>query len=304
MQAVLPFPEISPEIFSISIGSFDFALRWYALAYIAGIILGWRIVVALVKRPRLWAAQQSPMTPQEVEDLLTYVILGIILGGRLVYVFVYRPGYYLENPLEIPIIWRGGMAFHGGMLGVIIAAWLFAQRHRIPKLQLADALAVATPAGLFFGRLANFINAELWGRPTDVPWAMKFPQMCVDPLQQLCPVAGEWFYRGDELARHPSQLYQAGLEGLLLGLILMIAVWRGGLMRPGLITGLFLAGYGLARAFVELFRQADGHYLTPDNPLGHVIRFSDTWGLSMGQVLSLPMVLIGLWLILRARRAA
>jgi phosphatidylglycerol---prolipoprotein diacylglyceryl transferase len=293
MQAVLPFPDISPELFSVSIGGFELALRWYALAYIAGIILGWRIVVSLVRRPRLWPGDAAPMTPAQVDSLLTAVILGIIIGGRLGYVLFYRPDYYLANPLEIPVIWRGGMAFHGGLLGVVVAGFWFAWRERVPRLQLADALAVATPAGLFFGRIANFINAELWGRPSDVPWAVIFPGGAAQDCGPAWPVP---------CARHPSQLYEAGLEGLLLGLVLLALVARGGLKRPGLATGVFLAGYGLARAFVELFREADAQYVTPGNPLGHVLRFSETVGLSMGQILSLPMIAAGIVLIAVALR--
>jgi phosphatidylglycerol:prolipoprotein diacylglycerol transferase len=295
MQAVLSFPDISPEIFAIDFHGFHFALRWYALAYIAALVLGWRIVVALLKRPRLWPGDTAPMTPAQAEELLTAVILGVILGGRLGYVLFYKPAYYLAHPIEIPMVWQGGMSFHGGLLGVVLASYIFSLRHSVPKLQLADALAVATPAGLFFGRIANFINAELWGRPSDVPWAVIFP----GEAAQACGL--DWPL---PCARHPSQLYEAGLEGLILGAILLTVALRGGLKRPGLAIGIFLAGYGLARAFVELFRQADPQYITPDNPLGHVLRITDTIGLSMGQLLSLPMVLFGLGLIVMARRRA
>jgi phosphatidylglycerol:prolipoprotein diacylglycerol transferase len=295
MQAVLPFPDISPELFAIEFGEFRFALRWYALAYIAALVLGWRIVVALAKRPTLWPGGAAPITPGQAEELLTAVILGVILGGRLGYVLFYRPAYYLANPVEIPMLWQGGMSFHGGMLGVVIAILIFARRHSVPILQLSDALAVATPAGLFFGRVANFINAELWGRPSDVPWAVVFPG---DAAQACGP---DWPI---PCARHPSQLYEAGLEGLLLGAILLAVALSGGLRRSGLATGLFLAGYGAARAFVEMFRQADAQYITAENPLGHVIRLTETSGLSMGQILSLPMLLLGLALIAVARRRA
>jgi phosphatidylglycerol---prolipoprotein diacylglyceryl transferase len=288
MQAVLPFPDIAPEIFTIAIGGFEFALRWYALAYIAGILLGWRIAVALVKRPALWRGGEAPLSPSQVEDLLTGTILGIILGGRLGYVLFYRPGYYLQNPLEILAVWEGGMSFHGGLLGVVIAAALFARRNAVSALSLADLMAVATPAGLLFGRIANFINAELWGRPSDVPWAVVFPGEAAQDCGPEWPVP---------CARHPSQLYEAGLEGLLLGAVLLWIVARGGLRRPGLVAGLFFAGYGAARAFVEMFRQADAQYITAANPAGHVVRFSETMGLTMGQVLSLPMLFAGLALI-------
>jgi phosphatidylglycerol:prolipoprotein diacylglycerol transferase len=299
MQAVLQFPDISPELFSFELGSFSVALRWYALAYIAGLILGWRLIVALVRRPRLWPGDTAPMTPAQVEELLTAVILGVILGGRLGYVLFYRPGYYAEHPGEILRIWEGGMSFHGGFLGVVVACLIFARRHSVPRMQLADTMAVATPVALLLGRIANFVNAELWGRPADLPWAVVFPGAAAQDCGPAWPLP---------CARHPSQLYEAGLEGLVLGLVLMVLVMRGGLKRPGLATGVFFAGYGLARAFVELFRQADGQYITPENPLGHVVRFTETLGLSMGQLLSLPMVAVGLALVVfalgRARNTA
>ena len=295
MQTGIPFPDISPDLFTLEFGTFKFALRWYALAYIAGLILGWRLIVMLVRRPRLWPGGSAPMEPGKVEELLTAVILGVILGGRLGYVLFYQPGYYLQNPLEIVMVWEGGMSFHGGFLGVLVAGLIFARRHAVPKLQLADAMAVVTPIGLFLGRIANFVNAELWGRPTDMPWGVIFPGAAAQNCGPLWP---------SPCARHPSQLYEAGLEGLLLGAVLITLAFTGGLKRPGLATGVFLAGYGAARAFVELFRQADAQYITPDNPLGHVIRMTETVGLSMGQVLSLPMLLVGLAMIAVALRRA
>ena len=293
LAAAIPFPDISPEIFSIPLGGFEFALRWYALAYIAGLVLGWRMVVALLKRPGLWPAGTAPMAPARAEDLLTAVILGVILGGRLGFVLFYQPGHYLTNPWEILAVWQGGMSFHGGLAGVVVASAWFARRNGVPPMQLADALAFATPAGLLFGRLANFINAELWGRPTDVPWGVIFPGAAAQDCGAAWPVP---------CARHPSQLYEAGLEGLLLGLILVWMVSRGALRRPGLVAGVFFLGYGLARSFVELFRQADAQYITPDNPAGHVLRLTADLGLTMGQVLSLPMVVAGLILLAVAAR--
>lgn len=292
---MIPFPEISPDIFSISIAGREFALRWYALAYLVGLLLGWRIIVALMRRPGLWGGT-APMRPEQVEELLTWVIGGVILGGRLGFVLFYDPAYYMANPAEIVKVWEGGMSFHGGFLGVVIAAWLYARRNGIPPLRLADALAVAAPVGLLLGRIANFINAELWGRPTDAPWGVIFP----GEAAQTCPgIVGP-------CARHPSQLYEAGLEGLLLGLILMILVRRGGLQRPGLALGVFLAGYGAARFVVEFFRQADARFVTPDNPWGHVLG-GPVWGVTMGQLLSLPMLIAGLavmlWALRRAPRA-
>ncbi len=294
MIFAIPFPDIGPEVFSISVGGMTFALRWYALAYIAGIVIGWRIIVAAVRRPALWPEDRAPMTPAEVEDFLTWAVVGIIAGGRLGYTLFYQPGHYLTHPVEILYIWQGGMSFHGGFLGVVAAGLWFCRRNAIPVLQMSDALAIAAPAGIMLGRLANFVNAELWGRPTSLPWGVIFPGAAA----QDCPgVVGP-------CARHPSQLYEAGLEGLLLGLLLLwLAFARGWLRRPGALTGLFLAGYAAARIFVELFRVADAQYITPDNPLGHVVRLGEA-GLSMGQLLSLPMLAAGLALLLLARRRA
>ncbi|WP_373946549.1 prolipoprotein diacylglyceryl transferase [Paracoccus marcusii] len=287
---MIPFPDIAPEIFTITLGGFSFSLRWYALAYLAGLILGWRLIVAMMRRPALWGGT-PPTAPDRVDDLLTWVILGVILGGRLGFVLFYEPAYYLSNPGQILQVWQGGMSFHGGFAGVIVATWAWSRSQGVPVLRLADAMAVVAPIGIFFGRIANFINAELWGRPTDLPWGVVFP----GEAAQTCPgIVGP-------CARHPSQLYEAGLEGLLLGLILLVLVRAGGLRRPGLAFGVFLAGYGLARMFVELFRVADAQFITPDNPLGHVLG-GPVIGLTMGQTLSLPMVLIGLALVAHAWR--
>ncbi len=302
MTALMKYPDLSPDIFSISLFGIEFALRWYALAYIAGLLIGWRLIVALVKRPALWPDNRAPMTPAQVEDLLTWVILGVVLGGRLGFVLFYNPVYYLSNPALILAVWEGGMSFHGGLIGVIVAAWIFAARNAIPRLSAADALAIATPPGLFFGRLANFINSELWGRPSDVPWAMKFPTMCSDPAYQGCPVAGEWFYYGSEIARHPSQLYEAALEGLVLGCILLwLVLRRGALKHPGRVTGVFFAGYGIARFIVEYFRQPDPQFVSSDNPIGFVIGQGSV-GVTMGQLLSLPMIALGGTLIVISLR--
>ncbi len=294
MLAAIPFPDISPEIFRIDLGPVSFALRWYALAYIAGIIAGWRMAVALGTSDRLWPGP-APMTRSQVESLVTYVIIGIIAGGRLGYVLFYQPGYYLANPLEIPAIWQGGMSFHGGMLGVALGIILFARMNGVALSAVSDVMAIVTTPGLFFGRLANFINAELWGRPSDMPWAVIFPGAAA----QDCPAMPPGF-----CARHPSQLYEAALEGVLLGgVLLYLAYRRGWFARPWAMTGAFLAGYGAARMFVELFRQSDDLFIAPDNPAGHVLRLGD-WGLSMGQLLSLPMLLAGLALIAFAHRRA
>ncbi|MBN2907852.1 MAG: prolipoprotein diacylglyceryl transferase [Rhodobacteraceae bacterium] len=295
MQAVLTFPDLSPEIFSISLFGMQFALRWYALAYIAGIVIGWRLVVALMRRPALWPHDRPPMTPEQVEELLTWIILGVILGGRLGFVLFYQPGYYLSHPAEILMVWQGGMSFHGGFLGVVVALTVFARKHGVALMSAADALAVATPPGLMLGRIANFINAELWGRPSDLPWAVVFPT----EMAQFCPG-----WASVPCARHPSQLYEAGLEGLVLGAVLLILVLgRGAGRHPGRLTGVFFLGYGLARFTVELFRQADYQFITPDNPMGHVLHWHGM-GLSMGQLLSLPMMAVGLGLLWHARRRA
>ncbi|WP_101065750.1 prolipoprotein diacylglyceryl transferase [Roseovarius salinarum] len=293
MKAAIPFPDIHPEVFSISLFGMEFALRWYALAYIAGIVIGWRLVVAALRRPRLWPGDAAPMRPAQVEELVTWVVIGIILGGRLGFVLFYKPAHYLANPAEIVMIWQGGMAFHGGLLGVIGACILFARRHRIAFWSLADALCLATPAGLLLGRIANFINAELWGRPTDLPWGVIFPGR----LAQHCPeVAGL-------CARHPSQLYEAALEGLVLGGVLIWLAWRRGALRvPGRVTGVFFAGYGIARFLVEFVRQPDPQFVGPGNPLGLALHVQG-YGLTMGQLLSLPMIAFGLWLAMRIRSA-
>ncbi|UPY39272.1 prolipoprotein diacylglyceryl transferase [Sediminicoccus sp. KRV36] len=263
------FPQIDPV--AIQIG--PIAIRWYALAYIAGIVLGWRLL------RRLAAAPPQAATPAQVDDYITWATLGIILGGRLGYVLFYRPGHYLFHPLEALMVWQGGMAFHGGALGVIIATLLFCRSQKLNPLVLGDRVAVVVPIGLFFGRLANFINGELWGRAADVPWAMVFP---TDRLQ---------------IPRHPSQLYQAGLEGLAL-FALMLILWSNpaNRARTGLLTGALLAGYGVARLLGEFFREPDAH-------LGFLLALGPGGGATMGQLLSLPMVLAGAWLIWRARRA-
>lgn len=294
MSTGLPFPDISPELFSISIFGMEFALRWYALAYIAGILIGWRIAVSAVKRPALWRDDTPPMRAEQVEELLTWVIVGIILGGRLGFVLFYQPAYYFANPAEILAIWQGGMAFHGGLLGVIIAALIYCLRAGIPLRPAADMMALATPVGLFLGRIANFINAELWGRPTDLPWGVQFPgqaaQDCGQAIGEIC-------------ARHPSQLYEALLEGLLLGAVLLwLAFRKGALKTPGKIVGLFIGGYGAARFFVEFFRQPDAQFVSPGNSLGLAWHVGG-YGLTMGQILSIPMILIGIWLWTTARRA-
>jgi len=294
MIAMLPFPDISPEIFSISLFGMTFALRWYALAYIVGILVGWRIVVAAARKPRLWKNNQPVMSEARVEDLLFYVILGVILGGRLGYVLFYQPGFYLSNPARILQLWEGGMSFHGGAIGVIVAFFLYTKAKGLPLISTGDMVALGLAPGLFLGRIANFINAELWGRPTDVPWGVAFPT----EVAQYCPdVVGI-------CARHPSQLYEALLEGLILGGLLIWMAWRhGALKKEGLIGGTFLAGYGAARFAVEFVRQPDAQFITPGNPLGLAFEIGG-YGLTMGQILCLPMIAAGAVLIGRAMRRA
>ena len=263
MLFAIPFPVIDPVLVQVG----PLAIRWYALAYIAGIVLGWmlgRRMVALAPRVA---------TDQQVDDFITWVTLGIILGGRLGYVLFYRPGHYLFHPLEILEVWQGGMSFHGGALGVILAIVLFCRQQKLDMLGFGDRVVTVVPIGLFLGRLANFINGELWGRTTDVPWGMVFPTGGPEP-------------------RHPSQLYQAGLEGIALFVLLQVLVHRPAIReRRGFIAGAFLAGYGVARFIGEFFRQPDEH-------LGFLFA-----GATMGQLLSLPMILVGVWLMLRARPA-
>jgi phosphatidylglycerol---prolipoprotein diacylglyceryl transferase len=292
MQAALRFPDISPELFSISLFGMEFALRWYALAYIAGILIAWRLGVMAVRRTSLWQNDTPPMTPAQIEDLLTWIILGVILGGRLGFVLFYQPAYYLQNPLEILMVWQGGMSFHGGLLGVIIGSWLYVRRHNLPKLVTTDLIAHTVPVGLLLGRLANFINGELWGRPTTLPWGVIFPGAAA----QDCPgVTGL-------CARHPSQLYEALLEGVILGGLLLWMVYRrGALKTPGLVAGTFFAGYGIVRFVVEFFRQPDFQFVSPGNPLGLAWQI-DGYGFTMGQLLSLPMIALGLYLIARIRK--
>jgi phosphatidylglycerol:prolipoprotein diacylglycerol transferase len=287
----LPFPDISPDVFSITIGGITLALRWYALGYIVGLLAGWKLMEMMLARPALWN-EAMPMPPAAAERLLTWVILGVILGGRAGYVLFYQPGQFLQNPVQIFYIWQGGMSFHGGFLGVVVAGLLFARAEGVSRLTLGDLMAAVAPIGIFLVRIANFINAELWGRPTDLPWGVAFPgdaaQACGQAIGAVC-------------ARHPSQLYEAALEGLLLFVAVTYLIWRKGwLMRKGAIMGLFLAGYGAARFAIEFVRQPDAQFISQGNPLGLAVHIGG-YGLTMGQLLSLPMVLVGVWFLARAR---
>lgn len=284
MPLVIPYPAIDPVLVTIELFGLSLPIRWYALAYLAGFLIGLALFRRLIARPALWPGGVAPLGREQAESLLTWMVFGVILGGRLGFVLFYQPGYYLAHPAEILQVWSGGMSFHGGFLGVAAALILFSRLHRAPLLQITDGVAAVAPVGLFLGRIANFINGELWGRPTDAPWGMVFPGAGAAP-------------------RHPSQLYEAALEGaLLFALLWLLATRRGWLKRPGLVTGLFFIGYGATRAFIELFREPDAQFFGPDNPYGHAIRFTAEYGLTMGQILSLPMILIGFGLWAYARR--
>ena len=305
MLASIPFPEISPVLIALniplwefnvgnanfSLGGFELAIRWYALAYIAGILLAGWLMRCIIRKTDLWPQKKPAFTEKNLDDLITWLIIGIIIGGRLGYVLFYKPLYYLEDPVAALRIFDGGMSFHGGFLGVVLAGILFCRKNHILILPTADVMAMSAPAGLLFGRLANFINAELWGRETLVPWGIIFPgydaQTCSNAITGLC-------------ARHPSQLYEALGEGLILGIILLyLAFQTSALRRTGLLTGVFAFGYGVTRFLVELVRQPDTHFQSLQNPIGFVLQLNNL-GLTMGQILSLPMLIIGLWLITKA----
>ncbi|MFT7108223.1 MAG: phosphatidylglycerol:prolipoprotein diacylglycerol transferase [Yoonia sp.] len=291
MQAAIPFPNISPEIFAFSVGGFEIALRWYALAYIVGIAIGWQIIKYALNQPALWR-NGSPMKVAQLEDLLTYIVIGVIGGGRLGYVLFYKPAEFLAAPLDIIKIWEGGLSFHGGFLGVVVAVFVFSKRQKVPLPDLADIIAVSATPAVFLVRITNFINAELWGRPTDLPWGVVFPGQAA----QACATALE------PCVRHPSQLYEAGLEGLLLGTILILLAFSfGALKKPWLLSGVFFMGYGIARFLVEFVRQPDAQFVSIGNELGLAFQINGI-GLTMGQTLTLPMILVGLTVVLMARR--
>jgi|SRR5579875_647442 len=263
---LIPYPQFDPILLRIG----PLAVRWYALAYIAGILLGWLYARALIRNQRHWGGP-APMTLADFDDFVLWVTLGIILGGRAGYVLFYNLPHFLAHPAEIIALWHGGMSFHGGFTGCVLAVVLFARRRRISILSLGDVTCAVGPIGLFLGRLANFVNGELWGRPTDVPWAMIFPG-------------------GGAVPRHPSQLYEAALEGLVLLALLWIMIRAGALRRPGLVVGAFACGYAVARITCEFFRE-------PDVQLGFL------WGgITMGQLLSIPLFFVGLAFMLYAAR--
>ncbi len=264
----LPFPALDPVLIQLG----PFAIRWYALAYIAGLLLGWQLARWLVARPALWGGT-APMKPVDLDDALFWATFGVILGGRAGYVLFYNFSYFLQHPAEMVMVWKGGMSFHGGLAGTLIALVLFARSRGIRVMSLLDVAGVVAPLGLLFGRLANFINGELWGRPSDAPWAVVFPS-------------------GGNVPRHPSQLYEAALEGVLLFVIMLVCVRTGALKRPGLAAGIFGIGYGLGRIVGEFFRE-------PDAQVGYL-----AFGTTMGMLLSLPVVFGGMALVLYSLREA
>lgn len=262
----IPFPAIDPVLVSVG----PIAVRWYALAYIVGILLGWLYARAIIRREALWGGP-APVTVGDFDDFVLWVTLGIILGGRAGYVLFYNPGYFIAHPLEGLQLWKGGMSFHGGFLGCVAAVVLFARHRGLSILSLGDLTCAAGTIGIFLGRIANFINGELWGRTSEVAWAMVFPT-------------------GGPLPRHPSQLYEALLEGLVLFVVLTAAIRTGALRRPGFVLGAFAFGYGIARSICELYRE-------PDPQLGYL------WdSLTMGTLLSLPLLLAGIALMATALR--
>ncbi len=265
--AVVPYPVIDPV--AVTIGPLP--IRWYALAYIGGLGLGWLYARLLVREDRLWGGVPRP-TASALDDLVLYSAVAIVIGGRLGQVIFYEWPYYSAHPLEIFELWNGGMSFHGGLIAACLAIWYVARQAKVPILTLADICAAATPIGILLGRVANFIRPEEWGRPTDVPWAMVFPGV-------------------DDLPRHPSQLYEGALEGIVLFVVLLFFVRGGAFKRPGLTTGIFLVGYGLARIFCEFFRAPDPQ---PEQLVA--------W-LTMGMLLSVPLIVLGVGLIVHARRA-
>lgn len=269
--AALPFPFGSPDA-NIAFELGPLAVRWYGLAYLVSMVLGWLYTRSIARDERIWTPLKPRITVEQLDDFLIWATVGVVAGGRLGYVFLYDLPRFASEPLDVLRLWSGGMSFHGGFLGVVMATILFCWKHRLSILSLLDVLAAATPIGLFFGRLANFVNGELWGRPSDVPWAMAFPG------------AGP-------LPRHPSQLYEAALEGVLLFLLLSLLTHRLGALRyPGLTGGAFVAGYGLSRILVEFVREPDAH-------IGYLVG-----PVTMGMLLSLPMVLVGLGAAYLARQ--
>ena len=277
MILALTFPNIDPVAFQIG----PVAVKWYGLSYMAGLLLGWLYIRKLLSTPQIWANNTAPFSVEMVDDLLIYMTLGVIVGGRLGSVLFYEPGYYIAHPLEVLQVWKGGMAFHGALVGTGVAVWLFARAKGVSMWSSMDVCAAAVPIGLMFGRLANFINGELFGRPTTMPWGMVFPQ---------APYVFPQFAGIEPTPRHPSQLYESLSEGLLLFLVIRVLTHvLGGLKTPGLAVGVFLAGYAIARSTCELFRQPDPAH-------------AFTSGIfTPGIMYSIPMLILGAWFIHLAR---
>lgn len=270
----IPFPNISDTAFELGplFGYGPFLVKWYGLAYMSGLLIGWLLIRRMLNTPRLWPDNKAPFSADAVDDLMLYMTIGVIVGGRVGQVLLYEPGWYFANPSEIFKVWKGGMSFHGGFVGSILACYLFARQHKVSFLTAGDLVCAVAPIGIFFGRLANFINAEHFGRATDVAWAVVFP-------------------KSDGVPRHPSQLYEAALEGLLLFMVLRVLTHqRLALRQPGLTSAVFLTGYGLARFFVEYFREPEPSH------------FLNTALFTAGQAYSLPMIAVGLWMALRAKK--
>ena len=289
-EKIFQYPNISETAFSINVLGLNLNVQWYGLSYIAGILLAWYFMAKLVKNKHLWFANHSIIKRSAVDDLITYMILGIVIGGRLGYCLFYAPGYYFESPIRIIYVWEGGMSFHGGFLGVIISGALFGVRKKINLLSLGDLIAFASPPGLFFGRIANFINGELWGKPTTSVFGIQFTkgqgQFCPNPNELPC-------------FRHPSQLYEAFFEGIILMLIFyyLVFIYKA-LRKPGIIFGSFLLGYGVIRFSIEFVREADAFFITNENPYGYVLQVIPGIGISMGQLLTVPMIIFGFFMIL------
>ena len=293
MLAILPFPNIDPILISFEIMERNFAIHWYAISYIAGFLCALAWMRFEVSKLDLWQDNTPPLTKTKIEDVITWMIIGTILGGRLGYVLFYQFEAFLLDPLRIIRVWEGGMSFHGGFMGVILAGLLYCRKSNSNPWSVGDLIASSSCFGLLFGRIANFINAELWGRPTDAPWGIAFPtqaaQNCGQALGEMC-------------GRHPSQLYEAALEGIILFIVMAFLIFKRHWFKiPGQIIGIFFIGYGLARVIVESFRQADLQFISIDNPNGYIIRIYEL-GLTMGQTLSIPMVFIGILIIYMARR--
>jgi phosphatidylglycerol:prolipoprotein diacylglycerol transferase len=285
------FPDVSPHLFSFNFGGIELALRWYSLSYILGIIIALIMMKYLLRKPSIWYQNNPPMSIGQADDLITFIIIGIIIGGRLGFVFFYQLSYFLSNPVEVVMVWKGGMSFHGGLLGVIFATILFCKRNFLSIYNIGDLLAVCTPPGLFLGRIANFINNELWGKPTDFYFGVIFP----GPLAQNCPGFSS------PCSRHPSQLYEAGLEGALLGFLMLWLVFnRFWFKKPGNLLGFFLFFYGISRFTVEIVRQPDIYFISTQNPLGYLFN-SSFLNITMGQTLSIPMIVFGLLMLVRPR---